>query len=130
MPFPVSFSIGKILKKYVETQWTTTCAAPIKRRPLGRPKKKRALEPDEPRSHRKNKVLGISKQCKAAKDGHVNNPTVGSAQPSSNAQPTINRAQLSSTDDVTTTAPPPPLITSPVQDQKDRGREVQSPLRP
>ena len=33
----------------------------IKRRPLGRPKKKRALEPDEPRSHRKNRGLGISK---------------------------------------------------------------------
>ena len=37
---------------------------PIKRRPPGRPKKKRALEPDEPRSHRKNRGLGISKQCK------------------------------------------------------------------
>nr|POF04687.1 hypothetical protein CFP56_38527 [Quercus suber] len=65
-----------------------------------------------------------------AKDGHVNSPTVGSAQPDSNAHPTVHKAQLSSTDDVTTTAPPPPLITSPIQDQKDRGREVQSPLRP
>ena len=37
---------------------------PIKRRPPGRPKKKRALEPDEPRSHKKNRDLGISKQCK------------------------------------------------------------------
>ena len=44
---------------------------PIKRRPPGRPKKKRALEPDEPRSHRKNRGLGISKQCKlCGKLGH------------------------------------------------------------
>ena len=37
----------------------------IKRRPPGRPKKKRELEPNEPRSHRKNRGLGISKQCKS-----------------------------------------------------------------
>ena len=44
---------------------------PIKRRPPGRPKKKRALEPDEPRSHRKNRGVGISKQCKGCgKLGH------------------------------------------------------------
>nr|POF09274.1 hypothetical protein CFP56_18142 [Quercus suber] len=44
---------------------------PIKRRPPGRPKKKRALEPDEPRSHRKNRGLGISKQRKnCGKLGH------------------------------------------------------------
>ena len=38
---------------------------PIKRRPPNQPKKKRALEPDEHRSHRKNRDVGISKQCKA-----------------------------------------------------------------
>ena len=44
---------------------------PIKRRPPSRPKKKRALEPDEPRSHRKNRGLGILKQCKLyGKLGH------------------------------------------------------------
>ena len=32
---------------------------PIKRRPPGRPKKNRALEPDEPRSHRKNRGLAF-----------------------------------------------------------------------
>ncbi|XP_030941585.1 uncharacterized protein LOC115966500 [Quercus lobata] len=128
---------------------------PIRRRPPSRTKKKRALEPDEPRSHRKNRSVGISKQCKAyGKLGHnrrsykgevggnsslpgsasqvsrttkrlincyyasvcacacayrqANSPAVGSAQPGSNAQPTVHRAQPSSTDDVTTTAPPPP----------------------
>ncbi|KAK9983687.1 hypothetical protein SO802_033212 [Lithocarpus litseifolius] len=108
---------------------------PIKRRPPDRPKKKMTLEPDEPRSHRKNRGVGISKQCKAcgklghnrrscnllitivslcsclclqaAKDGHANSPAVGSAQPGSNARPTLHRAQPSFTDDVTTTAPPP-----------------------
>ena len=43
-----------------------------------------------------------------AKDGHANSPAVGSAQPSSNAQPTVHRAQSSSIDDVTATVPPPP----------------------
>ena len=44
---------------------------PIKRRPPNRPKKKRPLESDEPRSHRKNKGVGILKQCKACgKLGH------------------------------------------------------------
>nr|POF16807.1 hypothetical protein CFP56_72916 [Quercus suber] len=44
---------------------------PIKRRPSRRPKKKRAQEPDEPRSHRKNRGIGMSKQCKACgKLGH------------------------------------------------------------
>ena len=44
---------------------------PIKRRPPGRPKKKRTLEPNEPRSHRKKRGLGISKQCKlCGKLGH------------------------------------------------------------
>ena len=38
---------------------------PIKKRPPGRPKKKRAQEPDELRNHRKNRGLGIFKQCKA-----------------------------------------------------------------
>ncbi|XP_075661160.1 uncharacterized protein LOC142630989 [Castanea sativa] len=39
----------------------TLVQPPIKRRPLGRPKKKRAREPNEPTSRR----AGISKQCKA-----------------------------------------------------------------
>ena len=44
---------------------------PIKRRPPDRPKKKRALEPDKPKSHKKNRGVGISKQCKACgKLGH------------------------------------------------------------
>ena len=43
-----------------------------------------------------------------AKDGNVNSPAIGSAQPGSNAQPTVHRAQPSSNDDVTTSAPPPP----------------------
>ncbi|KAK9986997.1 hypothetical protein SO802_031948 [Lithocarpus litseifolius] len=94
---------------------------------LGRPKKKRALEPDEPRSHRKNRGASIPKQCKACgklghsrrsckrevggssslprsasqvnktirretKDRHANSIAVGSAQPSSNAQPTVHKA--------------------------------------
>ena len=43
----------------------------IKRRPPGWPKKKRALELNEPNSHRKNRGVGISKQCKAfGKLGH------------------------------------------------------------
>ena len=42
-----------------------------KRRPPGRPKKKRALELDEPESHKKNRGLGISKQCKSCRKlGH------------------------------------------------------------
>ncbi|KAK9999776.1 hypothetical protein SO802_019379 [Lithocarpus litseifolius] len=48
--------------------WTPTglplMPPPIKRRPLGRPKKKRALEPNEPkRGH--NKGLGIAKRGKS-----------------------------------------------------------------
>nr|POE75837.1 hypothetical protein CFP56_05107 [Quercus suber] len=44
---------------------------PIKRRPLGKPKKKRAKEPNEPRSGRKGRRVGISKQCKSCdKLGH------------------------------------------------------------
>ena len=47
------------------------CSLKKKRRPPGWPKKKRALEPDEPRSHRKNRGVGISKQCKGCgKLGH------------------------------------------------------------
>ena len=34
---------------------------------------------------------------------------VGSAQPGSNAQPTVHKAQPSSNDDVTRSAPPPPI---------------------
>ena len=43
---------------------------PIKRRPPGRPKKKRAREPNEPkRGH--SKGLGIAKRCKSCgKIGH------------------------------------------------------------
>ena len=39
----------------------TPVQPPIKRRPAGRPKKKRTTEPNEPTSRR----TGISKQCKA-----------------------------------------------------------------
>ncbi|KAK9997510.1 hypothetical protein SO802_022196 [Lithocarpus litseifolius] len=58
-----------------QNMWTPSGLPPvqpsIKRRPLGRPKKKRAQELDEPRNHRKNRELGISKQCKACgKFGH------------------------------------------------------------
>ncbi|XP_050259882.1 uncharacterized protein LOC126704948 [Quercus robur] len=100
---------------------------PIKRRPLGRPKKKRALEPDEPISHRKKRGLGISKQCKlCGKLGHNkrsckgevggNSSLPGSASQASrttrraakDAQLIVHRAQPSSNDDVTTSAPPPP----------------------
>ena len=54
--------------------WTSTglplVQPPIKRRPLGRPKKKRILEPSEPkRGHCKG--LGIAKRCKSCgKIGH------------------------------------------------------------
>ncbi|KAL0011047.1 hypothetical protein SO802_006155 [Lithocarpus litseifolius] len=58
-------------------------------------------------------LLGSASQVnrttrRATKDGHANSPAVGSAQLGSNAQPTVHRVQLSSTDDVTTTTPPPP----------------------
>ena len=47
------------------------CSLKKKRRPPGQPKKKRALEPDERRSHRKNRHVSISKQCKTCgKLGH------------------------------------------------------------
>ena len=54
--------------------WTLTglppMQPPIKRRPPGRPKKKRAREPNEPkRGH--SKRLGIAKRCKSCgKIGH------------------------------------------------------------
>ena len=44
----------------------------------------------------------------AAKDGHANRPAIGSAQPGSNAQPIVHKAQSNSNDDVTTSATPPP----------------------
>ena len=45
----------------------TSVQPPIKRRPLGRPKKKRVKEPNEPTSKR----VGIFKQCKdCGKLGH------------------------------------------------------------
>ena len=44
----------------------------------------------------------------AAKDGHANSPAIGSAQPGSNAQPIVHKAQSNSNDDVTTSATPPP----------------------
>ena len=45
----------------------TPVQPPIKKKPLDRPKKKRAREPNEPTSRR----VGISKQCKAyGKLGH------------------------------------------------------------
>ncbi|KAK9988999.1 hypothetical protein SO802_029238 [Lithocarpus litseifolius] len=94
---------------------------PIKRRPPGRPKKKRALEPNEPRSHRKRgsrhlKTMQVMWEIRTqqeelqgrTKDGHAISPAVGNAQLVSNAQPTVHRAQPSSNDDVTTSAPPPP----------------------
>ncbi|XP_075674736.1 uncharacterized protein LOC142643904 [Castanea sativa] len=97
----------------------------IKKRPPSRPKKKMTLEPSELRSHSKNRrsckgevggnssLLGSASQVsrtirRATKDGHANNPATDNAQPRSNAQPTVHRAQPSSNDDVTTSAPPPP----------------------
>ena len=51
----------------METKWCDPSSAPIKRRPLGRPKKKRARKPNKPTS----KWAGISKLCKACgKLGH------------------------------------------------------------
>nr|POF04628.1 hypothetical protein CFP56_39162 [Quercus suber] len=104
---------------------------PIKRRPPGRPKKKRALEPDEPRSHKKNRGVDISKQCKACgKFGHnkrsykrevggnsslprsaseVSKTTRRTTKDGHANSPVVGSAQPSSTDDVTTTAPPPPI---------------------
>nr|POE44608.1 hypothetical protein CFP56_77093 [Quercus suber] len=101
---------------------------PIKRRPPGRPKKKRALKPNEPRSHRKNRGLGISKQCKTCeKLGHNKRSCKGevggnSSLPwsASQASRTTRRAAKDShanslavgsaqlAKDVTTSAPPPP----------------------
>ena len=97
MPFPISFLTGKMLKSMsmlaIKGPSYIDCYDPIiepingqntwrpsglplvqpliKRRPPDRPKKKRALELDEPRSHRKNRGLGISKQCKSCRKlGH------------------------------------------------------------
>nr|POF18726.1 hypothetical protein CFP56_24954 [Quercus suber] len=102
---------------------------PIKRRPPSWPKKKRALEPDEPRSHRKSRGVGISKQCKTCgklgrnKRSYKGEVGGNSSLPRSASQvsrttrratkdghansPVVGSAQPSSTDDVTTTAPPP-----------------------
>ena len=48
--------------------WTPTCLPPvqpaIKRRPLGRPKKKRVLKPNKPRRGH-SKGMGIAKRCKS-----------------------------------------------------------------
>ncbi|KAK9991847.1 hypothetical protein SO802_026832 [Lithocarpus litseifolius] len=92
---------------------------PIKRRPPGRPKKKRALEPDEPRSYKKNRGVGISKQCKACgKLGHNKRTCKGevgrnSSLPRSASQVnmTTRRAAVGSAQpspDVIITTPPPP----------------------
>nr|POE60375.1 hypothetical protein CFP56_33299 [Quercus suber] len=76
---------------------------PIKRRPPGRPKKKRALEPDEPRSHRKNRGLGISKQCKSCgKLGHNKRSCKGEVGGNSSLPGSASQASR------TTSAPPPP----------------------
>lgn len=105
----------------------TPVQSPIKRRPPGRPKKKRALEHDEPRRHRKNRGLGISKQCKLCGKlehnkrsckGEVggNSSLLGSASQASRTtrrtakdghanRPTVGSAQPAK--DVTTSAPPP-----------------------
>ena len=69
---------------------------PIKRRHLGQPKKKRALELDEPRSHRKNRGVGISKQCKACgKLGH--NRTSCKGEVGGNFSLSVNASQVSRT---------------------------------
>ena len=57
-----------------QNMWTLTgfppVQPPIKRRPLGRPKKKRVREPNEPRRGH-SKGLGIAKRCKSrGKIGH------------------------------------------------------------
>nr|POE58545.1 hypothetical protein CFP56_59061 [Quercus suber] len=107
--------------------------APYQEETFCRPKKKRALEPDKPRSHRAGRVVGISKQCKTCeKLGHNKRSCKGeiggnSSLPRSASQvskttkttrraakdghansPVVGSAQPSSIDDVTTTAPPPP----------------------
>nr|POF00209.1 hypothetical protein CFP56_37722 [Quercus suber] len=69
---------------------------PIKRRPPGRPKKKRAKEPDEPISGRKRRGVGISKHCKSyGKLEHNRRSYKGEANNRS-APPTSNTATLRS----------------------------------
>ena len=65
---------------------------PIKRRPHGRPKKKRAREPNEPISKR----VGISKQCKAwGKLGHNRRSCKGEIGGNSSLLGNTNRTSTS-----------------------------------
>ncbi|KAK9984522.1 hypothetical protein SO802_034047 [Lithocarpus litseifolius] len=70
----------------------TPVQPPIKRRPLGKPKKKRAREPNEPTSRR----AGISKQCKAyGKLGHNRRSCKGKISGNSSLPSTTNRTSTS-----------------------------------
>ena len=71
----------------------TSVQPPIKRRLLGRPKKKRAREPNEPTS----KKAGISKQCKACgKLRHNRRSCKGEIGGNSSLPGTANRTNTSS----------------------------------
>ena len=70
----------------------TLVQLPIKRRPLIRPKKKRAREPNKPTSRR----AGISKQCKACgKLGHNRRSCKGEIGGNSSLPSTTNRTSTS-----------------------------------
>ncbi|KAK9989435.1 hypothetical protein SO802_029674 [Lithocarpus litseifolius] len=79
-----------------QNMWRPSCVTlvlpPIKRRPHGRPKKKRAREPNEPTSRR----AGISKQCKACgKLGHNRRNCKGEIGRNSSLPGTTNRTNTS-----------------------------------
>ena len=70
----------------------TPVQPPIKRRPPGRPKKKRAREPNESTSRR----AGISKQCKSCgKLGHNRRSCKGEIGGNSSLPGTTNRTSTS-----------------------------------
>ena len=70
----------------------TPVQPPIKRKPLGRPKKKRAREPNEPTSRR----AGIFKQCKACgKLGHNKRSCKSEIEGNSSLPGTTNRTSTS-----------------------------------
>ena len=70
----------------------TPVQPPIKKKPLDRPKKKRAREPNEPTSRR----VGISKQCKTCgKLGHNRRSYKGEIGGNSSLPGTTNRTSTS-----------------------------------
>nr|POE55531.1 hypothetical protein CFP56_65385 [Quercus suber] len=85
----------------------TLVQPPIKRRPPGRPKKKRAKEPNKP-----TRRAGISKQCKTCgKLGHNKRSCKGEIGGNSSLPGTTNRTSASSKSSMqsraTPSAPPP-----------------------